>query len=78
MPGNPGGGPIAPAGPQPPSPKELKLTMATLQIIEGARVIASEVPEAAPTAREINRLVQELQMKIIQSQPPTEVAAPPV
>lgn len=48
------------------------------QIVQATRALSQQYPETAPVARQINDLVQELQMKIVQSQPPTEPAAPPV
>jgi hypothetical protein len=47
-------------------------------IITATRNIAQQFPATVQIADQIRSLVQQMQMKIIQSLPPTEVAAPPV
>lgn len=48
------------------------------QIVGASRQLAVQFPATAPVCRQINDLVQQLQMKIVQSIPPAEPAAPPV
>jgi len=47
-------------------------------IVTASRSLAQQFPATVPIVRQINDLVQQLQMTIIQAMPPTEVAAPPV
>jgi hypothetical protein len=47
-------------------------------ILASSRNIAEQFPATVPIVRQINDLVQQLQMAIVQALPPTEVAAPPV
>jgi len=48
------------------------------QIVSASRMLGQSVPGAVPIVRQINDLVQQLQQKIIQSQPAPEPQAPPV
>lgn len=63
---------------QAPPPGALMLINAVSAIVTNSRMIAEQVPAAVPIVQQINDLVQQLQMKIVQSMPPTEPAAPPV
>lgn len=69
---------ILPAPPQPPSPGAMSDLADVNAIVTGARNLAQRHPGAVPIARQINDLAQQLQQVIVQSMPPTEVAAPPV
>lgn len=48
-----------------------------LSITTAARRLASKYPSAVPEVMAITDAVQKMQMKIMQVQPPSEVAAPP-
>lgn len=48
-----------------------------IQITSAARRLAQKYPSAVPEVQAINDAVQQLQMKITSSQPPTEMVAPP-
>jgi hypothetical protein len=74
----PGGQSITPTPPQPPSPQATQAVMDINAIVQATRSIAQNFPAAALIVRQINDLVQQLQLTIVQSLPPTEVAAPPV
>ena len=73
-----GGQTITPSPPQPPSPQATQAVMDINAIVQATRSIAQNFPSAALVVRQINDLVQQLQLTIVQSLPPTEVAAPPV
>jgi hypothetical protein len=70
--------PVSPAPAQPPPPSASMAVGAVHAITAAARSIAEQFPSAVPIVQQINDLVQQLQMKIVQALPPTEVAAPPV
>jgi hypothetical protein len=68
-----------------PSPAPAQANQGAVQILElvrnivsSARMLGQKVPGAVPIVRQINDLAQQLQMKILQSQPGTEPQAPPV
>lgn len=69
---------ISPAPAQPPSPGAMSVLSDVNAIVTASQNIANQFPATIPIVDEIGALVQQLQMKIIQSLPPTEVAAPPV
>lgn len=48
-----------------------------LSITSAARRLAQKYPTAVPEVQAINDAVQQLQMKIMQVQPPAETIAPP-
>jgi hypothetical protein len=50
----------------------------TLQIVQNARQLAQQYPEVAPLIRQVNDLMQQVQMKIAQSTSAGEPQAPPV
>ncbi len=77
----PGGGDPQAAPPAPqggPDPGAAQILDLVRTIVSASRLIAQKVPGAAPIAQQINDLVQQLQMKILQSQQPQEAAAPPM
>ena len=69
---------ILPAPAQPPSPGAMSALSDVNAIVTASRSLAQQFPATVPIVRQINDLVQQLQMTIIQAMPPTEVAAPPV
>jgi hypothetical protein len=73
-----GQGPTLPAPAQPPSPGAMQDVSDIMHIVNAVKSIAERHPQAVPVAKQINDLVQQLQMKIVQALPPQEVAAPPV
>ena len=74
--GAPGGGSPSPSTPQP-DPGAGQILELVRTIVSASRLIGQRVPGAIPIVRQINDLVQQLQMKILQSQPGQEQAAPP-
>ncbi len=75
-----GGMPQAPmpAPAQPPAPSAMADLMAVKQITQSLSTLAESHPVAVPIIQQIIPLIQELQMSLVQTAPPTEVAAPPV
>jgi len=92
IPPPPGGGGPGPTGPtpsapptgllpapaQPPSPGAMMVLGDINNIITSVQNIARQFPATVPIADQIGAMIQQLQMKILQSLPPTEAAAPPV
>lgn len=76
--GSPQVGAVAAPAPAQPNPKATQAVSLVHQIISAGRALAQQFPATAPIVRQMNDLVQQLQMKIVQSQPPGESAAPPV
>lgn len=77
--GTPGGGPnVSPAPAQTPPPGASAVLDDVNNLITSARNIAQQFPATVPIVQQMVVLIQQMQMKIVQSMPPTEVAAPPV
>lgn len=79
LPNDPGQ-PTGSAGPPAPAqnnPGALEDMQNILQITQAARKIAVKYPTATPEIQSIMNAVQQLQMKVMMAQPPSEVAAPP-
>ena len=68
------------ASPAPPQPDQGAAAAAQMimQIAQAGRMIAMKVPGAADEVRQINALLQQIQRKMVGSQPAAEPAAPPV
>jgi hypothetical protein len=75
--GSPGGGSPSPAPASNTGGAERTISLVR-QIVSAARMLGQIVPGAVPEIRQINDLAQQVQMKIIQSQPSQEPQAPPV
>lgn len=73
----PGGGFISPA-PAVSDMRAANALQATLTIVSNARRLAEEYPQVTPEVRQINDLMQRIQMKIKGSQQPAETQAPPL
>lgn len=69
---------VSPAPAQAPSPQAMTVLNSVHAIVSASRAIAELYPTTVNEVGQINDLVQQIQMKIVQSLPPTEVAAPPV
>ncbi len=76
-PPSPGGGSPSPA-PGGDNAGAAQIMELVRTIVSASRMLGQRVPGAVPIVRQINDLMQQLQMKILQSQPPTESQAPPV
>jgi hypothetical protein len=86
MPPPPGAG-LGPSGSAPmvasPAPQSdagpaRQAAFQTLQIVQNARQLAQQYPEVAPLIRQVNDLMQQVQMKIAQNTSSGEPQAPPV
>lgn len=79
-----GGVPTAPAaapapGPEvPPDAGALSVLNDINSISRAGRSIRERYPATMPLIDELDSIVQQLQMKILQALPPTNVAAPPI
>ena len=67
-----------PSPAQPPPPGAAQTTMAIAGMAALAQQIANLNPQLIPIVGQITDLIQQLQMKSVQSMPPSEPAAPPV
>jgi hypothetical protein len=73
----PGGGFVSPA-PAVEDPRAANALKASLIIVASARSLAEQFPAVTPEVRQINDLVQRMQMKIKAGQQPAETQAPPI
>lgn len=83
--GSPGPGQVPPTSAQPASPAppvpagpQASNAINVFQITQSARALAKSNPEVAPEIRQINDLVQQIQMKLTQSTGSGEPSAPPI
>lgn len=72
------GGTVLPAPAQPPAPGAMQDVMDVMAIVNAAKSLGANHPSAVPLIQQLNDLVQQIQMSIVQSSPPSQVAAPPV
>lgn len=72
-----GPGPM-PSPPQPPLPKTQVLVDSLMQIKSAVMNIAMADAASVPECNQIKDLVDSIQMKILNAQPPSEPGAPPV
>lgn len=73
----PGGGFVSPA-PAIEDSRASNALQATLTIVSNARRLAEDYPQVTPEVRQINDLMQRIQMKIKGGQQPAETQAPPL
>lgn len=77
-PAQPGPMNISPAPPSPPDQGAMQIALLIRNILTDSRTIADLYPSTVPMIQQMNDLLQQIQMKVVQSSPPSEVAAPPV
>ncbi len=66
------------APPQPPPPSAMRSVQLVTSMVTAARQLADDFPELTPEVRQINDIIQKMQLKLVRSLPPSEVPAPPI